>query len=244
MLFRILKADMIKLRRSPVWLAFLLMPFIPAVLGTANYLANIEILQNGWYSLWTQHTIFTSYIFMPVMLGVYCAYLMRLEHVNNNWNKVLTMPANPALFFLSKVIMASVMLLFTGVWIAVLFAVSGRLAGISAPLPFELWQWILGGVLGGMVMISMQLLLSFIIKSFAVSVGVSLAGGLSGMVCLSKGFGHIYPYSLMAYGMRANNSVQSISVGDYGQFCAVCAVYIALFAVIGGLCVKNRGSRS
>lgn len=244
MLLRILKADMIKLRRSPVWIVFLLMPFIPAVLGTANYLANIEILQNGWYSLWTQHTLFTSYIFMPVTLGVYCAYLMRLEHVNNNWNKVLAMPANPALFFLSKVIIASVMLFFTAVWIAVLFIVSGRLTGISAPMPPELWQWILGGVLGGMVMISMQMLLSFAVKSFALPVGISLAGGFSGMVCLSKGFGHIYPYSLMAYGMEANNNIQSISGGDYGQFCAVCAVYIVLFTVIGGLCVKNRGSRS
>lgn len=240
MLFKILKADRMKLRRSPVWLAFLLMPIIPALLGTANYLYNIEILEHEWYSLWTQHTLFTSYIFMPIMLGIYCAYLMRLEHSNHNWNKVLTLPANPSLFFLSKVIIATAMLVFTGVWIAVLFIVSGKLAGITASLPPELPIWISGGVLGGMVMISIQMLLSLLIKSFAVPIGISLAGGFSGLVVLSKGFGHIYPYSLMAYGMKANSNVQQIAAGDYGQFIAVCLVYIILFTVIGGVIMKNK----
>lgn len=53
MLFRLLKAERMKLKRSPVWLAFLIMPIIPAILGTINYMANIDILQKEWYSLWT-----------------------------------------------------------------------------------------------------------------------------------------------------------------------------------------------
>ncbi|MFR2020841.1 MAG: hypothetical protein ACLS6G_10240 [Christensenellales bacterium] len=28
--------------------------------GTFNYLQNLEILTDGWYSLWTQHTLFYS----------------------------------------------------------------------------------------------------------------------------------------------------------------------------------------
>lgn len=241
MLLKILRADKMKLRRSPVWLAFLLMPLVPALLGTANYLNNLDLLTSEWYSLWTQHTLFTGYIFLPIMLGIYCSYLMRLEHNNRNWNKVLTMPANPALFFLSKVILASVMLVFTGIWIAALFIISGKLAGITAPIPYvQLLLWISGGVLGGMVMISVQLLLSLLIKSFAIPIGISLAGGFSGMVALSKGFGHIYPYALMAYGMKSNNSIQQISSGDYGQFVVICIIYILLFTIIGGTIIKKR----
>ena len=47
MLLRLLKAERMKLKRSPVWLAFLFMPVVPALLGTINYMANIEILQSG-----------------------------------------------------------------------------------------------------------------------------------------------------------------------------------------------------
>ena len=57
MLLRLIRAERMKLKRSPVWIAFILMPIIPAVLGTINYLGNIEILDSEWYSLWTQHTI-------------------------------------------------------------------------------------------------------------------------------------------------------------------------------------------
>ena len=67
MLLRLLKAERLKLKRSPVWLAFFLMPIVPALLGTLNYIGNIDILKSEWYSLWTQHTLFTCYFFLPVI---------------------------------------------------------------------------------------------------------------------------------------------------------------------------------
>ena len=53
MILRVLRAERIKYRRAPVWLAVVILPLFPAVLGTANYLANLEVLQQQWYSLWT-----------------------------------------------------------------------------------------------------------------------------------------------------------------------------------------------
>ena len=44
MLLRCLKAELVKFHRSPVWLAFVLLPVFPAILGTVNYLGNIEVL--------------------------------------------------------------------------------------------------------------------------------------------------------------------------------------------------------
>ena len=69
MLFRVLKAERMKCKRSPVWLAVVLMPVVPAILGTINYIGNIEILQSERYSLWTQHTLFTCCFFLPVTIG-------------------------------------------------------------------------------------------------------------------------------------------------------------------------------
>ena len=50
MLLRLIRAEQMKLKRSPVWIAFLLMPIVPAVLGTINYLGNLELLTSEWYS--------------------------------------------------------------------------------------------------------------------------------------------------------------------------------------------------
>lgn len=67
MLVRTIRAEWMKLRRSPVWLAFFLLPILAAVMGTFNYLQNTNILQDEWYSLWTQHTLFTCYFFLPAI---------------------------------------------------------------------------------------------------------------------------------------------------------------------------------
>ena len=50
MLLRCLRAELIKFRRSPVWLAFVVLPIFPAILGTMNYLGNLGLLQSEWSS--------------------------------------------------------------------------------------------------------------------------------------------------------------------------------------------------
>jgi ABC-2 type transport system permease protein len=57
MFTRTLRAEKIKLYHSPVWLAFLVLPLIPAIMGSFNYFQNTDILQGGWYDLWSQQTL-------------------------------------------------------------------------------------------------------------------------------------------------------------------------------------------
>ena len=240
MMLRLLKAERMKLRRSPVWLAFIIMPVIPALLGTINYIANIDILESEWYSLWTQHTLFTCYFFLPVMLGVYCSYIMRIEYNNNNWNKVLTMPVNKGMIFIAKLITVSFMLLISEAWIGVLFVLSGKIAGISSAVPVkEMIVWCGFGTLGGIVMAAIQLLISIFIKSFALPVGIAFGGGLSGLVFLAKGLGHIWPYSLMAYGMNSN-SPQKMLENEYISFVIICVIYIAVITIVSVTLMSER----
>lgn len=240
MLFKMLKAERMKLKRSPVWLAFILMPVIPSLLGTLNYMGNIEILKSEWYSLWTQHTLFTCYFFLPILIGVYCSYIMHEEENNRNWNKVLTMPVRRSTVFISKLFMAGAMILLSEIWIGVLFVISGKVIGMSAPVPWDrIIIWCLSGTMGGIVMASVQLMISLFIKNFALPIGIALGGGISGLLFLAKDLGHIWPYSLMAYGMNSNAPQQLIESG-YARFVIICVVYIALFTVIGNIILSKR----
>ncbi|MCI7129380.1 MAG: ABC transporter permease [Lachnospiraceae bacterium] len=240
MLLRLLKAERLKLKRSPVWLAFLLMPIVPALLGTLNYIGNIDILKSEWYSLWTQHTLFTCYFFLPVMVGIYCAYLMRLEHDQHNWNKMLTMPVQRPLIFLAKLITASVMILLSELWIGILFVLSGKLIGMTAAVPLRsVAIWCLFGTLGGTVMAAIQLLISLSIKSFTLPIGISLAGGISGLIFLAKNLGHIWLYSLMAYGMNSNAPQQMLKSG-YAGFVIICVVYILIITSFASALMNRR----
>lgn len=237
MLLRCLKAEIQKYRRSPVWLAFLVLPIFPAILGTGNYLGNIEVLDNAWYSLWSQHTLFSSMFFLPALLGVFCAWQWRLEHTDHNWNSFLTAPVPVWDLYAAKLILAAVVSLLAQVCIGVLFLLSGKIAGISGPVPPELPEWLLCGALGGISVCAVQLFFSLVIRAFAPPVAFGLVGGILGLMFTAQGLGYAFPYSLLCLGMRANNPQMEL---ELPLFVLSALVYIVVFALFSLRYLKRR----
>ena len=237
MLLRAIKAEVLKCRRAPVWLAFLVLPVFPAVLGTFNYLGNLGVLEDQWYSLWSQHTLFSSMFFLPALFGVFCAWQWRLEHTDHNWNAVLTAPVPAGTLYLAKLAVDAAVSLLAMAFIGVLFVLSGKLAGITAPLPPELPRWLLLGALGGVVVCAVQLFFSLTIRAFAPPVAMALAGGVFGLMITSQGWGTAFPYSLLALGMAANNPRMELPLP---AFLAGCAVYLALAAALSSRWLSHR----
>ena len=230
MLSKTLHCEILKLKRSPIWLALLIVPILPAAMGTFNYLQNTAVLKSEWYSLWTQHTLFLCYFFFPVLMGIFAAYLYRLEHINHNWNAVLSVPTSVSAFCLSKLIIASLMVFLTQLWIGLLFIVSGKLCGISSPIPVELITWLAFGILGGISLTAVQLAFSLIIRSFAIPVGIALVGGFAGFGAFVKGYGVWFPYSLYSLGMKANDPSGSFQA-DPALFIEISLLYVIISIV-------------
>lgn len=237
MLLRALRSEGMKCRRSPVWAVFLVLPLFPAIMGTLNYLGTLEILDNGWYSLWSQHTIFSASFFMPAQFGVFCAWQWRLEHTDHNWNSLMTAPVPVRDLYWSKFLLAAGVAVLGQVCIGVLYLLSGQLAGVSGGLPLQLAGWMFFGALGGMAVCAVQLFLSLVIRSFAPPVALGLVGGIAGLVMTSQGAGLYCPYSLLCLGMRANNPNLSLEVGPFVLACGVC---IALFSFLTIRCMAGR----
>lgn len=229
MIIRALRAECIKGKHAPVWLAFIVLPLIPAVLGTFNYLGNLALLKSSWYSLWTQHTLFASYFFLPALLAVYCAWEWRLEHTDHNFNSFLTAPVSRTGLYLAKLVPAIGVSVLTQLVCGVLFIASGFLAGIRDPLPPELVEWLGCGALGSIAVCAVQLFLSLLIRSFAIPVAIGLLGGIAGLMVTAQGWGMVFPYSLLAIGMRANNPNMTI---DLGQLVAATLVYTLVFTAL------------
>ena len=229
MLLRCLKAELQKCSRSPVWLAFVLLPIFPAILGTGNYLGNIEVLDDAWYSLWSQHTLFSSMFFLPALLGVFCAWQWRLEHMDHNWNSFLTAPVPVRDLCLTKIIWAAVISVLSQAWIGALFVLSGKIVGLTGPIPPELSGWLLYGAIGGVSVCAVQLFFSLVIRAFAPPVTFGLAGGILGLMFTAQGWGHAFPYSLLCMGMRANNPLMEL---DYAPFLISAVTYTAVFTLL------------
>ena len=228
-LLKTIKSERIKLKRSPVWLAFFVLPIISAFFGTVNYVANQGVLKSEWYSLWTQHSLFLCYLFMPALIGTYCSYLWRLEHMRNNWNSFLTAPVSRLSLYFGKLFQAGVMIIAGNTWIFLLYCLCGKITGLSGLPPVESIGWFVGGILGGIVICCVQLAVSMMIQSFAIPIGIGLAGSIGGLVMTNKGWGLYYPYSLYCMGMRANNPNLAL---DTKVFVASSVIYIILFSVV------------
>lgn len=231
MFIRALRAELIKGKHAPVWIAFIVLPLIPACLGTFNYLGNLDLLKSSWYSLWTQHTLFASYFFLPALLAVYCAWEWRLENTDHNFNSFLTAPVSTWALYLGKLLPAVGVSVLTQVVVGVFFIVSGKLAGISDALPPELFEWLACGALGSIAVCAVQLFLSLCIKSFAIPVAIGLLGGIAGLMVTAQGWGLYFPYSLLAVGMRANNPNMTIDVGQLAVFTLLFTLISAVLSV-------------
>lgn len=236
-LLKTIKSEQLKLKRSPVWIAFFVLPVISAIFGTVNYMANLGLLKNEWYSLWTQHSLFLCHLFMPALIGTYCSYLWRLEHMRNNWNSFLTAPVPLLSLYLGKLFWAVVMIIAGDAWIFLLYFLCGKICGLAGFLPKETISWFLGGILGGIVICCVQLTISMIIRSFAIPIGIGLAGGIGGLVMISQGWGLYYPYSLYCMGMRANNPNLEL---DMTVFIMNSIIYIILFSILSVTALKKH----
>ena len=239
MILRVLRAERIKYRRAPVWLAVVILPLFPAVLGTANYLANLEVLQQQWYSLWTQHTLFASYFFLPALLAVFCAWQWRLEYARHNFNSLLAAPVSHWAVYLSKLLPAVGMSFLAQLVTGLLFLAGGAAAGIDAPVPPQLAEWLLCGGLGGMAVCAVQLFLSLLLPSFAIPVAIALVGGIAGLMVTAQGVGLWFPYSLLSLGMRANDPTMELNVA---VLFLSSVGYTCLFALLTVLLLKKRDS--
>ncbi|MED4262469.1 ABC transporter permease, partial [Priestia aryabhattai] len=77
---KVFSVELMKMKRSNLWLLILMGPIIGVILGVWNFLQNIDIFiqtkeDNGWLEAWTQVGLFYCSLIYPVLIGVYAALL-------------------------------------------------------------------------------------------------------------------------------------------------------------------------
>ena len=212
----ILKSEFIKLKRSPIWIAFFILPTLSAIMGTFNYLQNVAILKDEWYSLWTQHTLFLSYFFLPILIGLISSYLYRLENLSNNWNAFMTVPRSYLSLFLGKFYVCSTLALMSLTYVGILFLACGYIIDFTG-FPLEIMLWLVRSVPAVLAVVAIQLLLSQVIKNFAIPVGLSFILGILGLIMIQMELWHLSPYALIAISLNSNGS-SDLPISMYGIY--------------------------
>ncbi|MFS0612975.1 ABC transporter permease [Lederbergia ruris] len=198
---RSISAEWLKLRHSRIGLVLAILPIISLLIGCANFYLNQGVLQNDWYSLWTQVSLFYGEFFLPILIAICCAYVCRLEHQNRNWNMMMTSPVPVASVFLAKLVVVSMLILFAQLLFLGLYWLAGSLFSLPGTLPAKTIGWTMRGWYASLSISALQLGLSMRIRSFATPIGISLCAVFIGLGMYVMKLGLFYPFSLLTIGM-------------------------------------------
>lgn len=232
-----------KLKGSCIWLAFLFLPAFSVFVGCANFSMNREILTNEWQSLWTQVSLFYGDLFLAVLLSIYAAYAWRLEHLNHNWNTLMTASVPVRNIFWSKLLVIAGLSFVTQVLFFALYLAAGFYFGFQSPVPPDVIRWFLCAWIGSLPVAAMQLFFAMRIRSFAVPVGIGFACSVVGFLLAAKGWWACFPNALVIAGMGAV-SQEALGQVDMGIFFVMCTVFTAPFCGLSLLVLKKADVKS
>ena len=230
-----LPAELIKLKRSPVWIAFFIIPIISAAIGTFNFMGNQGVLSFTWESLWTQYSLFLGIFFLPPLIGILCSLLWRMEHTGTNWNLTLSLES-PWKLVKDKLLVASGMSVLCVFWIGILYVGCGALIGLPSVPPAVFYECMLCGAISCVAISAAQIFLSLIIRSFAIPVGIALGGSAAGIAFVVKGWIYALPYAMLQTGLKSTTLEWETNLGG---FIMAAATYIALFYLLSVLYLKR-----
>lgn len=182
-----LRAEILKLKRSATWIIALILPLLAVTTGTINLANNPDTLDAGWASFTSQVTLFYGLLFFSIGIGLIASTAWRVEHRGTNWNLLLTTTRKPVKLVVAKVLVIMIPVAFMQLVLVAGTLISGTLVlGLEGAIP---WQFALIGaisVLTALPLIAVQSLLSMLLKSFAAPVAICLLGCVVGVATVTS----------------------------------------------------------
>ena len=173
----LLAAEIIKLKRSSVWVVAVMLPLLAVITGTFNVYGNRETIPQTWVSLTSQMTLFYSMFFCSLGVALLASTVWRVEHRGTSWNAMRTTPHSPTAVALAKTLVILVPVLAMQVVLLALTWLAGAIvAGLGPAIPIAFVASTLLATLGALPLVALQSLLSMLMRSFAAPVALAFVG--------------------------------------------------------------------
>ena len=173
----LLAAEVIKLKRSSVWVVAVLLPLLAVITGTFNFYRNLGVFSAEWGALTSQISLFYSMFFCSLGVALLTSTVWRVEHRGTSWNAMRTTPHSPTAVALAKTLVILVPVLAMQVVLLALTWLAGAIvAGLGPAIPIAFVASTLLATLGALPLVALQSLLSMLMRSFAAPVALAFVG--------------------------------------------------------------------
>ncbi|CAK6481259.1 ABC transporter permease [Peribacillus castrilensis] len=212
----VLYVERLKLKRSKLWLLYLIGPLLGVFLAYINFFKNYDLFMqpgdNAWIEVWTQVALFMGPFVLPILVGIYAAIVCRSEHVGGGWKQLLALPIKHSEIFLGKFLTVVKMVIITMIILLIFFIGFGYVKGVEGSLPvFTIFWFMIRGILACLPLILLQLIISIRAKTFGIPLAVSIIFTLPAIIIASTPLGQIYPWTqpMLAMSPEDESPIQS-----------------------------------
>lgn len=212
----ILFVERLKLKRTKMWLIYIIGPLLGVLLAYINFFKNYDLFMspgdNAWVEAWTQVALFMGPFVLPILVGVYAAFICRGEHVGGGWKQLLALPISHSSIFLGKFLTIIRMIVITMLILMVLFISFGYLVGMEGELPaITLLGYMVRGILACLPLVVLQLIVSIRSKTFGIPLAVTIVFTLPAIIVASTSLGQFYPWTqpMLAMSPEDESPIQS-----------------------------------
>lgn len=245
-----LYAEMLKIRRSHMWVVTIVLPLLAVVTGSLNYQANQGVLSHGWDSLFGQVLLFYSLFYFSIGVTIIVAASWRMEHQGSNFTMLRTSTRRTVSLIAAKT--ASTLVLVGVMQVVLIVGTVGVgmvLVGSGAGMIGKYLFIAVLGVIVAIPLVLLQSVLSMYLTSFAAPVawsflgivigtGLSLAPGVLGNLAL------VFPHSLVTRTLSIASITMgndaAIKVGDIAQILVATIVLAAALMLVFVRIFNNR----
>ncbi|MEC0240991.1 ABC transporter permease [Paenibacillus dokdonensis] len=210
--FKVLSSERLKMSRSYIVLLMLISPLIAVLIGL---LSSVEGSSMPWITLMMVMSMVHALLFMPIMSGIFAAFICRYEHSGGGWKQLLVLPVTRTGVYFAKYTVVAVMLAITQLLLAVAVFLVGFIKGIHAPVEWDIMlRSILGGWIACLPLAALQLAMSMMWSSFAAPLALNVTLTIPNiLVANSSTFGPFYPWAQPLLASLPGNAMEG---GGFG----------------------------
>ncbi|ATH93769.1 MrsG [Bacillus glycinifermentans] len=210
---QVLHGDLLKLKRSSLFIVVFLVPLVVLAYELLNLIYRGEYVQKQAEifkasSMWQYMLFDNSMLFglgFPLSVTIIASIIANIEHQTNSWKQTLSLPISKVRVYLSKYIWLFNSLLLTAAIFAIGMVVLGKALGFEGPVP---WGLLFGDsfamLLTALPVMSFQLWLSITFKNQAFSI---LIGTISSIVGLFLAAGMTTRWFPLAYPSQSSTVI-------------------------------------
>ncbi|MBU7314150.1 ABC transporter permease [Paenibacillus oleatilyticus] len=224
----VLRSEWLKMRKANIWLLVFVSPALAAVSG---FLSPMVAGLPEWEWLFITAAAMHAFLFLPLLTGVFAAFVCRYEHAGGGWKQVLTLPVSRTQLYLAKFTIVIALLAVTQLLLLAVVLTIGTIKGFTSAVP---WDVLLRSVLGGWVatlpLASLQMFVSVAWSSFAAPLAINVIFTIPNMLIVnSSDYGPYYPWAQPVLSMLPKGQA------DFGAFNV--PLETLLFVILGSFLV-------